>query len=553
MSTNTEVAQQFEEIADILDVLGERFKPEAYRRAARSVEALGEDLKRVAGRGGLDAIPGVGEALSAKIREYLSTGRIAYLDGLRKQLPAGLLDLMQLPGVGPKTARRFWVELGIEGPAELSAAIDARRLDTVKGFGERKIGLLQQALQQAAGTTGGKRMPLRVAWLSAKAIADYLRSRAEVTDIEPAGSLRRRRESIGDLDILVAARVPETVFDAFAHMPTIQKVVLRGGTKMTARVSPGVQVDLRVVEPGAFGAALQYFTGSKDHNIRLRSIARDKGLKVNEYGVWRGEERIAGATEEQVYHALGIPIMPPEIRENRGEIDGALSGEVPRLVGRREIHGDLHVHLEKAPMAGDVEQWSQAAQGASLDYVGLIVRENDVAETRLRLQSLPSGRGRPAFHVGVEFTLPTGGKWPDLPIGAEFAVGVPEQSMPPANPPLQGSPPLFLSHLGLGKEGEEADPDRARAWRTYAQAGSTALEVSARGALEGLDSSGARQAQEEKIQLHLTASASEPGELELLEVAVGLARRGWVTRASVLNAREEVLRSGRRQAASGSR
>ena len=327
MPSNAEAAEIFRNIADLLDVLGEKFKPEAYRRAARSIETLPEDLGKFAARDELRTIPGVGEAIAEKIREYLATGRVSYFERLQHEVPPGLVDLMHLPGLGPKTARRFWTDLGIEGPAELEGAIAQGRLDSVKGFGPKKIDQIRSALAQArTAPSSSARAPIESVYPVAERIVRVLRERARTDTVEVAGSFRRRRETVGDLDILVTSEEPERVFDAFSALPEVREVRLRGGTKETVVLTNGLQVDLRVVEPVAFGAALQYFTGSKDHNVHLRSIARDRGLKINEYGVFRGEERVGGRTEEEVYETLGLPWIPPELaggpRRDRGRGPG---------------------------------------------------------------------------------------------------------------------------------------------------------------------------------------------------------------------------------------
>ncbi|MCI4364108.1 MAG: type-X family DNA polymerase, partial [Thermoplasmata archaeon] len=301
--TNDEVIRVLQEIGDLLDLLGEqRFKVEAYRRAARTLESLGEPLERVAARDELDKIPGIGDALEAKIREFLATGELAYLAKLRLQVPPGIRELMRLPGVGPKTARRFWVELGVEGPQELAAAIEAGRLKGVTGFGDRKIEQLRQGLAAlGAGTDGGSRRPLLEAWELGEALERELRAAGSVEQLVIAGSLRRRRETVGDLDLLATSKEPAKVLANFTALPGVLEVRSHGDTMSTVLHTPGIQVDLRVVDPASFGAALQYFTGSKDHNVHLRTIARDRGLKVNEYGVFRDTERVAGSTEEEVY------------------------------------------------------------------------------------------------------------------------------------------------------------------------------------------------------------------------------------------------------------
>ncbi|MCI4342221.1 MAG: helix-hairpin-helix domain-containing protein, partial [Thermoplasmata archaeon] len=373
MASNAEVERIFVEIGDLLDLLGEqRFKVEAYRRAARTLESLGEPLERIAARGELERIPGIGDALEAKIREYLSTGRLEYLEKLRQQVPPGIRELMRLPGVGPKTARRFWVEIGVEGPLELAQAVEAGRLRGVAGFGERKIEQLRQGLAAlGAGVDGGSRRPLLDAWEIAEELRERLRASAPVDELVVAGSLRRSRETVGDLDLLAISREPAKVFASFLALPGLLEVRSKGDTKSTILLAPGIQVDLRVLEPESFGAALQYFTGSKDHNVHLRTLAREKGLKVNEYGVFREEERVAGRTEEEVYAALGLAPIPPEIRENHGEVEAAAAGQVPTLFERSSLRTDLHLHL---PLQGEdaaLAPWAERALGLGYSELGV--------------------------------------------------------------------------------------------------------------------------------------------------------------------------------------
>ncbi len=311
MASNAEAAEIFRGIADLLDVMGERFKPEAYRRAARSIDSLTETLSAVAARGELRSIPGVGDAIEEKLKEYLATGTIGYYDRLQMEVPPGVAEMLGIPGLGPKTARRFWVELGIEGPAELLSALDAGRLIGVKGFGPKKITQIRTAVEASRTTTPGARIPIEDAYPIAQALVRGLREGAGADRVEVAGSFRRGRETVGDLDILVTSDDPTRAFDVFSALPEVKEVRLRGGTKETVLLRNGLQVDLRVVEPASFGAALVYFTGSKDHNVQIRSLAKDRGLRVNEYGVLRGEERIAGRTEEEVYASLGLAWITP--------------------------------------------------------------------------------------------------------------------------------------------------------------------------------------------------------------------------------------------------
>ena len=536
--TNAEAAAVFREIADLLDVLGEKFKPEAYRRAARSIESLTEDLAKVAARNELRAIPGVGDAIEEKIRELLSTGHVSYHDRLAHEVPPGLLEILRLPGLGPKTARRFWVELGVEGPAELGAAIDGGRLDGMKGFGAKKIAQIRAALAPAPAGESSARRPIDAVYPVALELLRALRARAPVDRAELAGSFRRGRETVGDLDLLVTSERPEAVFDVFSALPEIGEVRLRGGTKETVLLKGGLQVDLRVVEPEAFGAALQYFTGSKDHNVRLRSLARDLGLKVNEYGVFRGDDRVAGRTEEEVYAALGLSWIPPELREDRGEIDLARAKKVPRLVESSDLVGDLHVHLAPDATAADVDRIVADARVRHYAYVGfvvtsigtdgMLVRASDEARARLREAN---GRGlRVLEAVEVAPGLLPLSMFSEKP---EYWIVRPGGAPPPEGSTWGVENARLLAHLG----GDAAASDeRLRAWLGAARSHGLAVEVGP--GPERLDSRAAQVARSLGVPLALPTGLGAEANDPTLPVALAFARRAGATAAEVGNSTE---------------
>ena len=544
MSTNSELGELFRQIADLLDLAGERFKPEAYRRAARSIDALPEDIRKFAQRGELDSIPGVGPAISEKIQEFLRSGKIEYYERQRREFPPGILDLMRLSGIGPKTARRFWVELGVEGPQELAAAIEAGRLTGVKGFGARKIDLVRTALAAAASTA--RRMPLAEAYELAERIVGALRQSAPIDQIAVAGSLRRRRENIGDLDLLVTSTEAEKVFDAFTALPERRETKLRGPTKETIVLDNGVQVDLRVLEPRSFGAALQYFTGSKDHNVHLRSIARDRGLRINEYAVTRGEERLGGATEEEVYATLGLPVIPAEIRENQGEIEAAMRGTLPNLVDEAGLQGDLHVHLDGTEEGPPLERLATSVRERRWRYLGVVVPSDGRSTLKVAalvgtLRKLLPGDTRVLIGREVDSLEVSA---PDRGPGAPdyFLLRAPDGGAPPGPAAAPVPHPLMaVVHLATGPPGGFSDPSRTGPWVEWAHRAGVALEVTAQGAADGLDSATVRRVVELGGSLHLSVGPAIEGPGTL---AVGLARRGWATARTIVNARgiDEVLR-----------
>jgi len=534
MPSNTEVAEVFRRIADLLDVLGEKFKPEAYRRAARSLESLPENVSKFADRGELRSIPGVGDAIEEKIRELLSTGKVHYLEKLEQSVPPGVVEIMRLPGLGPKTARRFWVELGIEGPAELRTAIEAGRLNGVKGFGDRKVARILEALAAAGATPSGVRAPIESVVPLARAIVEAVRTGSPVEKIEIAGSYRRGRETVGDLDLLVTSNEPEKVFDRFSGLPEVKTIRMRGGTKETVILTTGLQVDLRVVEPVAFGAALQYFTGSKDHNVRVRSLARDLDLKVNEYGVFRGEERVAGATEEEVYRALGLAWIPPELREDKGEVDLARAGKIPTLVERGDLRGDLHVHL--TPDGASARSVGAGARARGLAYLGVVVAGGAAggapAELPARaLRELAEAAGPSVRILRMVEQSATGAP---SPVAADAILLLGGDGS--AGPASSTTPAAAVVHVGGSIEA-------VRPAILLAAARGCAIEV---GPGVRLDSSGARAALAEGVPLSLPTGVGDPGGEVTETVAIGFARRAGATRAEVRNAAPWDGATGRR-------
>lgn len=368
---NSEVASVLYEIADLLELQGVSFKPQAYRRAARNIEQLERPLSEMASRGRLDEVPGVGDALSKKIQELLDTGELEYLERLRAEVPEGLVRLLEVPDVGPKTAMVLHKELGISSLEQLKEAALAHRLRGLKGFGEKTEERILQGLRVLESK--GERMLLGEALPMAEAYIAYLRSTQSVDRVSVAGSLRRGRDTIGDIDILVGDDAPSAIIDAFAAYPSVEEVLMKGPTKCSVRLEGGMQVDLRAVETGSYGAALQYFTGSKEHNVALRRIGVEMGLKLNEYGLFERDSgrMVAGATEEEVYSALGLAYIPPEMRENSGEIDAAREGRVPELVRTEQVRGDLHNHTDWSDGSDPIGGVVAEAERRGYEYIAI--------------------------------------------------------------------------------------------------------------------------------------------------------------------------------------
>jgi DNA polymerase (family 10) len=364
---NFELAGLFHEIGDLLEIGEENvFRIRAYRRAAQQLESLGEDV--VSALAGGRKIPGIGADLAGKIREYAETGKIGYLEELRKGLPRGVRELMGLPGVGPKTAKLLYAELGIDSVARVEEACRSGAILRVPGIRQKTCDNILRGLE--TWKLGQARLPLGQARPVADALVRAIRTEPAVREIEVAGSLRRGVETVGDLDILVTSDRPAAVLDHFVRLPQVASVLARGETKSSIRHRENLQVDLRVVEPEAFGAALQYFTGSKNHNVKLRELAVRKKLKISEYGVFdESGRRVAGRTEAEVYAAVGLPWIPPELREDTGEIEAALAGALPSLLELGHIRGDLHAHTDWSDGHHPLEALVAAAEARGYEYI----------------------------------------------------------------------------------------------------------------------------------------------------------------------------------------
>ena len=368
---NQQIAKIFSEIAELLELKGENiFRIRAYRRAAQNLDSLSRDVSALS-QEDLEAIPGIGKDLAGKVREYLETGKIAKHEELKQDIPAGVLDLLRVPGLGPKKVKLFYDKLKVKSVDELDGAVRAGRLEGMAGIQAKTIENLRKGIEQVR--RGTERRPLGRILPLAEDIVRRMRDGAPVDRIEVAGSIRRCKETIGDIDVLTTSKKPAAVMDAFVRLPHVSRVLAQGETKSSIITDDGIQVDLRVVEEESFGAALQYFTGSKQHNIKLREMAVKAGLKINEYGVFRGprEKRIGGRSEEDIYRALKLPWIPPEIREDTGEIEAAQQGTLPVLIELQDVKGDLHVHTKWSDGSHDLDTLVQAAKRKGYRYIAI--------------------------------------------------------------------------------------------------------------------------------------------------------------------------------------
>ena len=369
---NQELSKIFFDMANYLEMDGVAFKPYAYRKVALVLESLKEDVGEVYRNGGLKGlqdISGVGEGIAKGIEEYLKNGKIKSFEELKKKMPFKIDELLKVEGLGPKKIKTLWQKLGIKNLKDLEKAVGKHKIAPLFGFGEKTEKNIVQGLEFLKQSKGrfllGEIMP------TVKAITERLKNREEIKEVSVAGSVRRQKETIGDIDILVVSENPEKTAKFFVNMPEVEKIWADGETKCSVRFKEGFDIDLRMVKQKSFGSALQYFTGSKEHNIATRKIAIGKGLKLSEYGIFKGEKYIAGKTEEDVYKAIGLPYIAPEIREDDGEIQAAQDGKLPELVELKDIKGNLHCHTLGSDGENSLEEMVQKAIDMGHEYIGI--------------------------------------------------------------------------------------------------------------------------------------------------------------------------------------
>ena len=379
---NQEIAKIFYDIARFLEIDRVAFKPYAYQKAALSLETLKDDVATIyinGGRQALEEIPGIGKAMSDHIEEYIKTGKIKLYEEFKKTLPVNMDELLRIEGLGPRKIKVLYQKLRVKNVKDLEKAAKKHQIAVLDGFGEKTEKNILQGLEFLKTSKGR----LLISEIKPLAMQVYkkLESLSEVQKISLAGSLRRGKETIGDVDFLVVSKNPKKTMDFFVALPGVEKIWGKGGTKASVHMAGGFDMDLRVVPEKSYGAALQYFTGSQAHNIATRKIAIDKGLKLSEYGIFKGSRQIVGKTEEEVYKAIGLPYIPPEIREDQGEIDVALQGKLPALVELKDIKGDLHIHSNFKDAGGkksSIEALAKKAMELGYEYIGISDHTNDL-------------------------------------------------------------------------------------------------------------------------------------------------------------------------------
>ncbi len=558
--TNRELAETFTLIANLLEIKGETvYKTLAYRRAAESLTALAGDVNQYWKEEKLLEIPGVGKSIAEKIDELIRTGSLQFLQKIEQEVPAGLAEWLQVPGLGPKKVALIWKELGITTLAELTAAAQEGKLRKLTGLGEKSEAQILKGIESLARRSG--RVPLGRAWPLAQQIISALRKVKGVTAAEPAGSLRRMRSTVGDLDILVAARESEPVMEAFTTLPGVDRVLGKGETKASIEFADGVRAQVWVHPPERFGTALQYATGSKDHNVQLRQLALDKGLSLSEHALARtnGSGEILCATEGEVYEALGLPWIPPELREDRGEVQAARAGKLPKLIEVRDIRADLHTHSTWSDGRLSMLDLSRAAARRGIKVIaftdhsvglgmtnGLSMERH--AEQQAEIQAVQRQLGNSILLLhATEVEIKADGTldYPD-----EFLATL-DLVMASLHSTLRQEREKVTQRLIRAIRNPHVDiighptgrliPDRPGAdldmdavLAAAAQSG-VALEINASPYRLDLEDIYARRAKEMGIPLSINTDAHSEADLDLLPFGVALARRAWLAAEDVIN------------------
>lgn len=556
---NEDIARIFERMAHVLAFKGEdRFRIMAYERAAVSIRDLKEDLASIADQGKLQEVPGIGKDLSEMIQEYIATHEIKRYSRECKGIPDELIDLMSIPGLGPKTLALLHKKAGINNLEDLKKCLDGEAILKWKGFGQKKIENIRRGIELWVGSQ--KRMLISVALRLAENLLAEIRKIPGVERADIAGSLRRRRETIGDVDVLAIAEDSPKALTRISKLPLIKQVAALGDTKATVMIEGGIQVDIRAVPRECYGAALQYFTGSKQHNIHLRTIGRKHGLKFNEYGVFRGEKRIGGEEEADVYTSLHMPIMPPELREDRGEIEAALKGTLPKLIEIADLRGDLHTHSTYSDGKSTIEEMVERAAELGYEYIALsdhspserVAHGLDRDRLERKIEEIEALRKKrkerlPHILIGSEVDILADGAldYPDdILLSLDVVVAAIHSNFRQTKDRITGRlldairhPQVSViahptSRLIGGREPLEMDFEQV----IEAAAGSgVALEVN--GSMYRLDLNDvmARAAQEGGALLAIGSDAHSTAQLEWIHFGVFQARRGWVEPRSVVN------------------
>ena len=559
---NQELSKIFNDMARFLQAEGVAFKPFAYQRAALSLETLKEDIGQIYRNGGAKAlleIPGIGKGMADHIEEYLKTGKIKSYEALKKKLPLKLDELVRVEGMGVRKARILYQKLGVKDLKSLEKAAKAHKIAPLFGFGEKTEKNILQGLEFLKRDKG--RFLLHDILPTARKVLEKLKTLKEVEQISLAGSVRRMKETIGDVDILVVSENPKKVMDFFVKLEGIEKIWGKGGTKASIRMQEGFDIDLRVLQKRSFGSALQYFTGSKEHNVATRRIAIKKGLKLSEYGVFKGKKQIAGSTEEDVYKAIGLPYIDPEIRENEGEIEAALKSSLPDLIIQKDIKGDLHCHSDWDGGKNSIEVMAEAAMELGYEYIGIsdhtkfLKIENGLDEKKMLQQNEEIKKINEGFKKrNINFRVLHGCEANILDDGSvdikdevleklDYVIaGVHSQlkmdkkeMMARIEKAMRNKNIDILAHPTgriVGQRDEyQIDFDKML---QLAKETGTILEINSSSRLDLRDVY-IRRAKIQGVKMVINTDSHHKDQLGLIEYGIGIARRGWAEKSDIIN------------------
>ncbi|MBZ0157611.1 MAG: DNA polymerase/3'-5' exonuclease PolX [Alphaproteobacteria bacterium] len=558
---NQEIARIFNDIADRLELKEENpFRIRAYRKAALNIEGLSKNVEEIP-EAELRKIPGIGQDLAGKIVEYCRTGKIQAYEELKSELPEGLLRLLAIPSLGPKTAKQLYDTLQVKSIDELEKLALEHKLSKLPGIKEKTEENILKGIQTLK--RGTERQPIGKVLPLAHAMRDQLRAKAPVGRIDIAGSIRRWKDTVKDIDILVTSDNPDKAMDVFVYLPQVREILVQGPTKSSVITHEGIQVDVRVVEEESYGAALTYFTGSKTHNIRLREMAVKKGLKINEYGIFREKDnkRIGGEEEGDVYRILGLPYIPPELREDQGEVEAALEGRLPDLITIGDIQGDLHVHSKWSDGSHTFEEVVEAARERGYSYIALTDHSRGLAVARgLTIERLMEQKKEIAalnrklrgFRVlqGTEVDIRSDGSL-DFPdevlkeldiVVASIHSGFKQSAQQLTSRIVSAMRNPYVSIIAhptgrLIGDRDAYELDMEEILRVAAETG-TALEINASPFRLDLSDAHARKAKERGIPLVISTDTHVVDQFTYMGYGVSIARRGWVGKGDVLNTLE---------------